>query len=236
MYDLLIHLFLGLGVLCLSACLEENQPTGAKVSPLPKKINFLALGDSYTIGEGVKESERWPEQLAERLKNDRITVGKLKIIARTGWRTDQLFNAIQNETDLKNFQLVSLLIGVNDQYQGRDTAAYRSGFEVLLEKAIELAGGKNDKVFVLSIPDYGVTPFGKSNAARIAKEIDEFNALNRRISEQKKVSYFDITAISRQAADNLSLLAEDGLHPSGKMYQLWVDLIYEQIRLKAEQI
>ena len=152
----------------------------------PHTLSYLALGDSYTIGESVNESERWPNQLAEALTQKGTKVSQPKIIATTGWRTDNLKDAII-KADLKNnYDLVSLLIGVNNQYQGKPADQYAIEFEDLLKTAIELAKGNSGNVFVVSIPDYGYTPFGKAKINAISKQIDEFNSINKRITEKYK--------------------------------------------------
>lgn len=187
-------------------------------------IRYLALGDSYTIGESVGESERWPMQLAELLRQEGYAT-EVTIIARTGWTTDELWEGIQAQEVEPPYDLVSLLIGVNNQYRGRDIEEYREGFIFLLDKSIEYAGGDVDHVFVLSIPDWGVTPFASSrDSKQIALEIDQFNAINREETEKAGAHYIAITPISREAVSDPSLIAGDGLHPSGKMYVEWVKL------------
>lgn len=188
-----------------------------------RSIRYLALGDSYTIGESVTESERWPNQLADKLSAQGIQT-EVTIIARTGWTTGELWQGIQANPPQGAYDLVSLLIGVNDQFRGHNANDYREQFRFLLDKSIEYAGGDANHVIVLSIPDWGVTPFGAGrNAGTISKEIDLFNAINLEESESAGVHYVDITPISRQAANEPSLIAFDGLHPSGRMYQLWVE-------------
>jgi lysophospholipase L1-like esterase len=192
---------------------------------MSQPVKYLALGDSYTIGESIPEKERWPVQLAEALRKKGKQVEQPKIIATTGWRTDNLQNAI-NIAKLKDeYGLVSLLIGVNNQYQEKPIAQFTKEFEELLNTAIKLAGGKKENVFVVSIPDYGYTPFGKSKQEKISKELDEYNKLSKEITEKYKVKYFYITDISREGLEDPALVAEDGLHPSGKQYGEWVDLI-----------
>lgn len=192
-----------------------------------KPISYLALGDSYTIGEGVEEEERFPEQLALGLSDQGFDV-QTQIIARTGWTTDELWQGIESNELTPPYDLVTLLIGVNNQYRGRDVDEYRLEFEYLLDKAISLTSGDPSTVVVLSIPDWGVTPFARGAAvstAQVATQIDEYNEINRKVTEEKGASYIDVTGISRQAAGDRSLLAKDGLHPSAKMYALWVELI-----------
>src|SRR6185369_11796894 len=184
---------------------------------------YLALGDSYTIGESVAESDRYPVQLAHALK-----IGEPQIIAKTGWTTDELNAAIDAADPKGPFDLVTLLIGVNHQYRGRSADEYRQQFAGLLHRAIGFAGGNARHVIVVSIPDWGVTPFAKDrDRAKIAREIDQFNAINREEAARAGAKWVDITPVSRRAANDPSLVAGDGLHPSGKMYGEWVRLIVQ---------
>ena len=194
-------------------------------------LRFLALGDSYTIGQSVAEEERWPNQLATALLYEGVAVEELKIIAQTGWRTDNLYSMIGGLVPDPPYNLVSLLIGVNDQYQGKDIKLYPDEFRRLLQKAIALCDGQKESVFVLSIPDYGYTPFGASNRETISTEIDQYNEMNKQISEEMGVVYFNITGISRQALEKPEYIASDNLHPSGEMYAKWVELIMTNIRI-----
>ncbi len=190
-----------------------------------KEVKFLALGDSYTIGESVAEGERWPVLLSKALNAKGKSVSKPTIIATTGWRTDNLKDAI-DKAKLKNeYGIVTLLIGVNNQYQGKLVEQYSKEFEDLLLTAIRLAKGKKDNVLVVSIPDYGYTPFGTAKQVDITKAIDSFNNANKSITEKVGVKYVNITDISRKGLEQPELVAADGLHPSGKMYRLWVDRI-----------
>lgn len=192
-------------------------------------LRFLALGDSYTIGEGVPEADRWPNQLAEALWRTGSPVEKPTIIARTGWTTDELSKAIDEADPQGSWDLVSLLIGVNNQYRGRDAEEYRQQFVSLLNRAITFAGNKPSKVVVVSIPDWGVTPFAEGrDRADTARKIDLFNVINREESQKAGVIYVDITPVSRQA--DPALIAGDGLHPSGKQYTEWVRLIVTRLR------
>lgn len=194
--------------------------------------NYLALGDSYTIGESVAESERWPVQLVKALEKKGITYSAPTIIATTGWRTDDLARAAMKANLTENYNLVSLLIGVNNQYQGKPAdRQYEAEFQELLRIAIKAASGKREHVFVVSIPDYGFTPFGNAKKEEITKGIDQFNAANEKIAKQNGVQYISITDISRKAIEQPGLVAEDGLHPSGKMYTLWVERILEKLKL-----
>jgi lysophospholipase L1-like esterase len=211
----------------LTAC---TIPTTSltEVPSLPP-IRYLALGDSYTIGESVKEHERWPNQLASLIEVAPEVAGQrvqVSIIARTGWTTQELWDGIQSQTLEPRYDLVSLLIGVNNQYRGYDIHEYREQFVFLLNKAIEYAGGDPQHVIVLSIPDWGVTPFAQGrDIQQVANQIDSFNAVNKGETEKAGAHYFDITPISREAGRDPSLLAADGLHPSGKMYAQWAQLV-----------
>ncbi len=203
---------------------------GCKTQSVPQQLTndttltYLALGDSYTIGESVTEGERWPVQLANELaKRGTQVVSPPQIIAKTGWTTDELKTGIAAANVNQTYDMVSLLIGVNNQYRGRDVEEFRGEFIGLLNQAVGFAGGDKEKVFVVSIPDWGVTPFAKSrDQAKIAKEIDAYNTVCQEEAERLGITYFDITPISRQASVHADLVAADGLHPSGKMYERWV--------------
>lgn len=197
-----------------------------------RAVRYLALGDSYTIGESVAENERWPNQLDEVLSKRIGREINTTILATTGWRTDNLNNAVNIARLEEVYDLVSLLIGVNNQYQGKPVDQYATEFEGLLKTAIRLAKGKPENVFVVSIPDYGYTPFGQQNQAKISAAIDQFNAINRKITDQYKIKYINITDLSREGLRQPELVAGDGLHPSGKMYALWVERMAKEITLK----
>lgn len=202
----------------------------------PSANNYLALGDSYTIGESVEENLRWPVQLANQLNEDGFEVNPPKIIATTGWRTDQLKAAIESDDELfEEYDLVSLLIGVNNQYQGRSVDSFAPEFEELLQMSIKLAGNDKDKVFVVSIPDYGKTPFGAAKAEQIARELDDYNAVSKQICEKYGVEYINITSISRQDDPEGKLVASDNLHPSGYQYGLWVEEMYDEVKAILNQ-
>jgi lysophospholipase L1-like esterase len=190
-------------------------------------IRYLALGDSYSIGESVEISERWPKQLADLMESSPELSGReveVSTIARTGWTTQELWEGIQNRKLEPPYDLVSLLIGVNNQYRGYGINEYREQFVFLLNKSIEYAGDANH-VIVLSIPDWGVTPFAQGrDIQQISINIDTFNAVNQEETEKAGAHYVDITPISRQAVNDPSLIAPDGLHPSGKMYAKWAKL------------
>jgi lysophospholipase L1-like esterase len=191
-----------------------------------KKYYYLALGDSYTIGEKVAATDNLPSQVVRFLKDDSLDIEPPRIIATTGWTTDELEAGIEEANSREPFRpaydLVTLLIGVNNQYRNQLVEDYKPAFEALLKRAIRYAGGDPDHVIVLSIPDWGVTPFAMGrDRKRISREIDAFNAANKNISIQNKVHYIDITAWTRDAVNDPGLLAEDGLHPSGKEYKRW---------------
>ena len=197
-----------------------------------KAISYLALGDSYTVGESVPLYENFPYQLVQGLRKKGLQVAAPEIIAKTGWTTDELLVGISQTQFLPSYDFVTLLIGVNNQYRGRSIEEYASQFEILLQKAIKFAKDKPSKVVVVSIPDWGATPFAKDrDTKKIATEIDAFNAVNKRIALQYKVHYADITPGSRDALTDKDLVAKDGLHPSGKEYAKWAAEIIINLEL-----
>ncbi|MBS0216284.1 MAG: SGNH/GDSL hydrolase family protein [Proteobacteria bacterium] len=201
---------------------------------------FLALGDSYTIGEGVAEHGRWPLQLAEALRREGFAIDDPRIIATTGWTTGELAAAMDEAEPLGNdWGFVTLLIGVNNQYRGLHLDDYRDEFRALLDRAIACAGGRAARVLVLSIPDWGVTPFATSSGRDpqvIASEIDAFNATAHGVCDARGVRYVDITPVSRKHGREEAMLSEDALHPSAAMYGLWTGLALPAARecLRAE--
>lgn len=203
----------------------------------PNKYYYLALGDSYTIGERVAPPDNFPSQLCAMMKNDTVDFQPARIIAKTGWTTDELEAGIiaadQQQPLRSSYDFVTLLIGVNNQYRGRTVDNYRPEFEELLKKAIRYAGNKTDHVAVLSIPDWGVTPFANGrDRAQIAAEIDAYNAANKQITQLYNVHYINITPWTREAANDLSLLATDGLHPSAKEYRRWAESLKQFFKTK----
>jgi lysophospholipase L1-like esterase len=200
----------------------------AQVIKVVEPVRFLALGDSYTIGQSVTVNNRWPNQFVAELGRQGYNVEELKIIAQTGWTTASLQNAINQQMPLNGYTLVALLIGVNNQFQGGSIDIYTVQFEELLQQAIFLAGNNPQHVFVLSIPDYAYTPFGNGDPM-ISAEIDLFNGVNRFITSTYNIRYIDITPISRLGLSSPYLIADDGLHPSGDMYRLWVEEIVKYI-------
>ncbi|MGN7917093.1 SGNH/GDSL hydrolase family protein [Lysobacter sp. 22409] len=190
-------------------------------------LSYLALGDSYTIGEAVPEAGRWPLQMANALRERGIGLADPRIIATTGWTTDELALALDLAEPLGQWDFVSLLIGVNNQYRGRSAPQYAGEFRELLERAIRYAHGRADRVLVLSIPDWGATPFGASDQrgpATIGAELDVFNQAAREICTRHGVAFVDITPISRARGSEAAMVAEDGLHPSAAMYTQWAEL------------
>lgn len=196
---------------------------------LREPIRFLALGDSYTIGESVPEEENWPTLLFGELKSHGYETKEYQIIAKTGWRADQLIQAITDQNP-ENFNLVSLLIGVNNQYQNRPISDMKRDFECLLREAVSRAGNNKQAVFVVSIPDYAYTPFGQSlDNQNISEELNEYNAWQKARTNAAGIAYIDITEISRLGLKQPNLVAADGLHPSGDQYRLWVAAILEEL-------
>ncbi len=192
--------------------------------------DYLALGDSYTIGESVLESERWPNQLAEVLKGTTLEVETVTIIAKTGWTTAELIEGIESTKNTNQYDLVSLLIGVNNQYRGQSLERFETELIQLIKTAIKYSKNGAQRVFLVSIPDWGVTPFAKDrDVEKIAFEIQAFNKVIQKQANEFKLPYIDITPISKNAKTDLSLLASDQLHPSGKMYNFWVQKIKKEL-------
>lgn len=187
-----------------------------------KNYSYLAIGDSYTIGEQVDFSENFPNQTVQILRKKGFAFHAAEIIAKTGWTTDELSNAIENTTTLENYDIVSLLIGVNNQYRGRSATEFKIEFEHLLQKAIQFSANKPDRVFVLSIPDWGVTPFAEGrDRKKVAEEIDQYNDICKTSSSAFKAHFINITASQRADGNKPEFLAPDGLHPSGNEYKKW---------------
>lgn len=203
---------------------NDNMKHGQRV------LRYLALGDSYTIGESVDSAQRYPMQIADSLKKRGYLMEDPLIIAVTGWTTSDLKAGIKASNPQGPYDLVSLLIGVNNQYRGMDINVYRREFGELLDQSIYFAGNDTGRVIVLSIPDWGVTPFASGrDREKIAGEIDEYNAINKEITLSRGIVWVDVTGISRLAGNDASLIAGDGLHPSGKMYTEWVRLAIPEI-------
>jgi len=199
--------------------------SGLTIPSMASELRYLALGDSYTIGEGVAESARWPVVLAEQLRAEGVPVAAPRIVATTGWTTDELSAAMDAAEPLGQWDVVSLLIGVNNQYRGRSVEDFRAQFEALLQRAISLAQDRRERVLVLTIPDWGVTPFAAGrDRARIASELDAYNAAIARVCEARGVAWVDIAEVSRRLGGDPANLTEDGLHPGPGLYAEWAAL------------
>jgi len=221
--------FCSFHVILIFSCAKDKHPF--QMTEQKKAYSYLALGDSYTIGQSVTASENFPNQTVQLLNQQNYNFKSPEILATTGWTTDELQTNINNHTFTPPYDFVSLLIGVNNQYRGRSVENYKPEFESLLKQAIQFAGGNASRVIVVSIPDWGVTPFANGrDRAQIAKEIDDYNAANKYISVIYKVNYIDITPGSREAATDLSLVAGDGLHPSAKEYARWAQKVFTAIK------
>lgn len=202
---------------------------------MEKVLTYLALGDSYSIGESVLLYQSFPYQVVQFLRKKGLNFSAPEIIAKTGWTTDELSAGIATCRFLPQYNYVTLLIGVNNQYRGRSVEEYKVEFEALLNQALQFTDNKKERVIILSIPDYSVTPFAQNmDKEKIAREIDLFNSVNKAVSIQYKVHYIDITPESRGAAEDPSFVAEDQLHPSAKAYKKWAekvaDIIYGQLK------
>lgn len=224
-------------LLCMMGCSSSSEalkPEEEEVIDSPDNLSYLALGDSYTIGESVAVDMRWPVQLVEKLREKAVSINSPKIIAKTGWTTDNLLNAMDANLGNEKYDLVSVLIGVNNQFQNKSIIDYEADLNTIFTEAISFSKTGKNGVFVVSIPDYGATPFGTSNAEEIGREIAEFNAILKKVAEEFGLSYYNITPISKMAKSDRSLVANDGLHPSGKMYSLWVALFLDEVLEKVQ--
>jgi lysophospholipase L1-like esterase len=215
--------FLLLALFCGSITLTGQQiKIGAEVT-------MLALGDSYTIGQSVDTVERWPHQFVDQLRSIGVTADDPDYIATTGWSTRRLIQGLNSMLDEnRTYNLVSILIGVNNQYQGIDISSYEPDLRRIFDHALEIVGQDTSRVFVLSIPDYAFTPFGGGDAS-ISREIDDYNRIKKRVAAEYHFAFIDITPISRTGLSNPSLVAADGLHPSGKQYGEWVKEIFPRL-------
>ena len=230
-------------IVCLilgAACVKHNGGP-ALATPLPPKdtvhpatgdtLTYLALGDSYTIGQSVSAYDRYPAQVVRKLRSDGFYYREPDIIAVTGWTTGDLLHAMPDTVPNPPYHVVSLLIGVNNQYQFRTQSEYRIQFTDLLQRSIRLAGDNPSHVIVLSIPDYSVTPFARGrDGAYIAAQIDSFNAINKEVATSYHTAWLDVTGESRKAAGDPSLIAGDSLHFSGKEYSIWAEMMEPVIK------
>ena len=190
-------------------------------------MRFLALGDSYTIGEGVAQDQRWPSHLVKLLEREGLQITDVQLVAQTAWTADELADAIDQVRPTGPFDLVTLMVGVNDQYRSRPVDAFSPEYRRLLERAIAFAGGKERRVIGISIPDWGATPFAQGrDRALIAREIDAYNTKSRQFAERARVAWVDVTPASRATLTEASLVTADGLHPSGEMYARWAELVF----------
>ena len=203
---------------------------------MEKLYTYLALGDSYTIGEAIPIHKSFPSQVVQQLRKNKAHISAPEIIAKTGWTTDELLTGISEYKFLEHYDFVTILIGVNNQYRGRRVEEYKVEMETLLKFALERANKKEDQVVVLSIPDYSVTPFAqKMEPERISKEITFYNTVKRALATQYKVHFIDITEGTRAAYTDESLLASDGLHPSEKEYAFWAEKVAKIFSTKIKQ-
>jgi lysophospholipase L1-like esterase len=231
-------LFFILPLFILAGFKKENEPNAISdpchltenFSYATDTLTYLALGDSYTVGRLLPAESSYPYQLADRLRSKKFNISTPVVIAKNGWRTDELITGIANSGITSKFDFVTLLIGVNNQFQNRDTAVYRTEFASLLKAAIAFVKDNKRRVFVLSIPDWGATPFANGrNLENIAIQIDVFNNINKDESRKAGVNYIDITSLSRDYADDPSVVTTDKLHPSKKMYGFWVDHLLSRV-------
>lgn len=235
-------------VSCSSQCSSENTTVAPKpeTSPAPspqpqpvsKNVSYIALGDSYTIGQSVCLTCRFPEQLKKKLETTIPGLSvDLKIIAQTGWTTSNLINALKEQQPTSEYKLVTLLIGVNNQYQNREFSIYEREFPQLAQTAITLAKGNKDNIIVVSIPDYAYTPFGQQtgNATKISTELDRYNAFAKNYCDANGITFINITDITRQGLKETYLVATDGLHPSEKAYSLFIDRIAPKAKVIVQK-
>lgn len=227
---MLIPSILTLGVVLSSFMISEKD-----MPEKSKPFTYLALGDSYTIGEGVEEKDRYPVQLITALnKIDQNSWSSPQVIAKTGWTVDELEVGInQSQTDEQGYDLVTLLIGVNNQYRGRPVADFEKDFEAMLRRAIDFARGQKDHVVVLSIPDWGVTPFAvsrNSDQIKVAREIDAYNSAKKAICDRYEVVFIDITEDYRAIGAKPEMVVEDQLHPSALVYKRWTEKLLTEVQ------
>ncbi|MAO65166.1 MAG: lysophospholipase [Balneola sp.] len=222
LFQIKFFAFITLLLFICASCAQDPDPSGTLPDSSP--VSYLALGDSYTIGTGIDTVSNYPHLLSDSLASRGFTVDTTAVIATNGWTTTDLKTGIDSQDPDSSYNLVSLLIGVNNQYQGLDLELYRTEFRELLDQAIAFAGGNRSNVFVISIPNYGVTPFGQSrNPVIIRQELQVYNDIAKEITTEFNIPFVDVTPISELGAEDSSLIAPDNLHPSAKMYAMWVD-------------
>lgn len=212
-----------MALVSFSCCVSKKNTSEEKTT-----YKYLALGDSYTIGESICSDCNYPKQLTDSLNNSSKEKTSVKIIAKTGWTTTDLISAIAAENPSNDYDLVTLLIGVNNQYQGKPFAIYKEEFPKLLDMAIAFAKGKPENVIIISIPDYGFTPFGQKSgkAEKATKELERYNIYADRIAFEKGVRFENITPITQKGLENADLVASDGLHPSEVAYKKFVEQLF----------
>jgi len=213
----------------IALLLISFAPIMAQNITLKSPVKFLALGDSYTIGESVEASKNWPHQLVDSLIGHGVNAEKPQVLATTGWRTDDLMNAVSNSHLASNFNLISISIGVNNQYQGKPFSQFEKELPLLFSQALKHCNNDTSRIFLVSIPDYYFTPFGLSSkkGKTISIELDQYNAFMKQFAEKMQVSFIDITSISRNRDEKL--IAKDGLHPSAYQYSAWVSEMLKSI-------
>lgn len=230
MNKILLHILVTSSLMFVHCATPNTNSTSAEQPATKQPLSYLALGDSYTIGESVAAHERFPVQLAKLLTKKGSPTTCSKIIAQTGWRTDNLLQAMKTQLHEKEqYDLVSVLIGVNNQFQKKSIEVYEKDLRTIFDQAISLCKKGKKGVFAISIPDYGATPFGASRAKEIGSSIDQWNAVFERVTKEYGLAWYDITPISREGATDNTLVAVDGLHPSGKMYGAWTRVILERL-------
>ncbi|AEI48183.1 SGNH/GDSL hydrolase family protein [Runella slithyformis] len=223
-------------ILTMACATESPMNNDQNPAPISGQYRYLSLGDSYTIGERVTPEERWSVILTDLLRKNNVNISNPEIIAQTGWTTAELQEGIKGRRPKGPFNLVSILIGVNNQYRRQSTERYREELQELLQQAIGFAGGNIERVFMLSTPDWGITPFAKGqDTAKIAAEIDAFNAVAKEECEKSGILFIDITPLSRTARNDATLIADDGLHFSGKMYRQWAELALPTVQNRVNK-
>ena len=198
-------------------------------------FTILCLGDSYTIGEMVQLQKNYPYFTVQLLRDKGLNFSAPEILAKTGWTSDELQLSMKLYRFLPKYDIVTLLVGVNDQYRGKDIIEYKTQFEELLKHTITLANNKSDHVLVISIPDYGLTPFSANlDRNKISKEIEVFNSVNKALTIQYKTVYIDLTEESNKAQYDAELIAEDQLHYTTKMYKKWAEKLADVIAAQVK--